>query len=346
MENDLILSNAFLPDTESMERLYLVFSVEKKKYALSSSNILELTYLPKINFIKKAPNAIVGLLNYKGRMIKVIDFRVVLGEEIKSFSKLEQLIILDYNGSIFAFVIEKIEDVYSVSETQVQDLPYNQPSSIVKNTFSYNNEMIAVIDLNAVEQYLDFTSSSIGEADYEQLYPNDEKTQKIMEQRALVLSKEDEIAYDINEHKLDQYLFVNVAKTHYCINIKFIRELITKNNIKISPLPNTPPFIRGITNLRGDFVTIFDLYNYLSNRQSIETSTQKLILINSEEYKIAFLVDEIQYIKTIDASKLYMHENRGSSKYVYAEFYENDELFSILNIEKILHDRKLLINIS
>ncbi len=346
MDNELIITNNFLPDMSSIERLYLVFCIEQKRYAISSNNILELTYLPKLNFIKKSPNGIVGLLNYKGKMIKVIDFRVVLGEKIKSFSKLEQLIIIDHEGSVFAFIIEKIEDVYSISESLVQDLPYNQPSSIIKNTFQKNGGMVAVIDLNAVEQYLDFTSSIVGEVDYEQLYPNDEKSKSILELRAGALSKEDEIVYDINEQKIDQYLFVTVAKTHYCINIKFIRELITKNNIKISPLPNTPSFIRGVTNLRGDFITIFDLYNYLFKRKSIETNSQKLILINSDEYKIAFLVDEIMYIKTIDASKLYMHENRGGSKFVYAEFYEDDELYSILNIEKILHDKELLINIS
>lgn len=346
MDNELIISNNFLPDTSSMERLYLVFFIEQKRYAVSSNNILELTYLPKLNFIKKSPNGIVGVLNYKGQMVKVVDFRVVLGEKVKPFTKLEQLIIIDHQGSVIAFIIEKIEDVYSISESEVQDLPYNQPSSIIKNTFQKNGGMVSIIDLYAVEQYLDFTSSSVGETDYELLYPDDEKSKNIMEQRAIALSKEDEILYDINEHKLDQYLFVTVAKTHYCINIKFIRELMTKNNIKISPLPNTPPFIRGITNLRGEFVTIFDLYNYLSRRKSIETSSQKLIVINSEEFKIAFLVDEIQYIKTIDASKLYMHENRGGSKFVYAEFYEGEELFSILNIEKILHDKQLLINIS
>ena len=279
-------------------------------------------------------------------MIKVVDFRIILGEKSKSFSELEQLIIIEHNGTVLAFVIDKIEDVYSVMEDQIQDLPYKQASSIIKNTIKFPNDVVSVIDLNAVEQYLDFTSSNIGETDYEALFPKSEKALKVMSERAIMLAQEDKIVYEINENKLDQYLFVTLAKNHYCINIKFIKELITRNNLKISKLPNTPDFILGVTNLRGEFVTIFDLYNYLSKRKSIETSAQKLILINSEEYKIAFLVDDIQYIRTIDASKLYMHENRGGSKYVYAEFYEEEELYSILNIEKILHDRNLLINIS
>ena len=346
MDNELITINNYEPDIAFLEKLYLVFSVEGKKYAISSSNILELTYLPKLNFIKKAPNAIIGIFNYKGKMIKVVDFRIILGEKSKSFSELEQLIIIEHNGTVLAFVIDKIEDVYSVMEDQIQDLPYKQAASIIKNTIKFPNDVVSVIDLNAVEQYLDFTSSNIGETDYEALFPKSEKALKVMSERAIMLAQEDKIVYEINENKLDQYLFVTLAKNHYCINIKFIKELITRNNLKISKLPNTPDFILGVTNLRGEFVTIFDLYNYLSKRKSIETSAQKLILINSEEYKIAFLVDDIQYIRIIDASKLYMHENRGGSKYVYAEFYEEEELYSILNIEKILHDRNLLINIS
>lgn len=346
MDNELILSNNFPMDSVPLERLYLVFSIENKDYAISSNNILELTNLPKLNFIKKTPNAIIGLLNYKGKMIKVIDLRIVLGEKLKPFSISEQMIIVEYKSMTIAFVIEKIIDVFSISEEQIQDLPYQQPSSIIKNTFQLDSKMVSVVDLNAVEQYLEFTSSSFGETDYEALFPSDEKSLAILDSRAQMLSREDEIIYDINEHKIDQYLFVTIANSHYCINIKFIRELITKNNLKISPLPNTPDFIKGVTNLRGEFVTILDLYNYLSRRQSIETSSQKLILINSDEYKIAFLVDDIQYIKTIDASKLYMHENRGGNKFVYAEFYEGEELYSILNIEKIILDKQLLINIS
>ena len=346
MENEPSVVNNLLTDMETLERLYLVFSVEGKKYAISSNNILELTYLPKLNFIKKTPNAIIGLLNYKGQMITVIDFRIVLGEKLKPFSLSEQIIVVSHNNNLIAFVVEKIDYVHSVSEKEIEDLPYKQPASIIKNTFQIDREMVSVIDLHSVEQYLDFTSSSFGETDYESLFPKDEKSQKVLSERSNMLSKSDEVFYDLNEQKLDQYLFITLANSHYCINIKFIKELITKNNLKISPLPNTPDFIKGITNLRGEFVTIFDLYNYLSKRQSIETSSQKLILINSEEYKIAFLADDIQYIKTIDNSKLYMHDSRGGNKYVYAEFYEDDELYSILNVERILLDKQLLINIS
>jgi len=55
----------------------------------------------------------------------------------------------------------------------------------------------------------------------------------------------------------DRFLNFSLAEEEYCIQILQVREIMGK--VDITALPQTPDFIQGVINLRGNIVPIIDL---------------------------------------------------------------------------------------
>lgn len=61
---------------------------------------------------------------------------------------------------------------------------------------------------------------------------------------------------------------------------------------KIYPLPTTPHWFRGLINLRGSLVPIFDL-KALFDMQDQKVKTTKLLVLNSGEEAVGILIDDL-----------------------------------------------------
>ncbi len=69
-----------------------------------------------------------------------------------------------------------------------------------------------------------------------------------------------------------------------------------------TPVPNTAPYIKGIMNLRGDIIPVFDLkskFNLASEMTGAGT-----IVVNLEKTTIGIPVDVVEEIQQIDKSKI------------------------------------------
>ena len=87
-----------------------------------------------------------------------------------------------------------------------------------------------------------------------------------------------------------------------------------------------------------------DLKLFLNEENNSTTKYNKIIIIEGKNYNLALLVDDIKYIKTLNDIRPSVFTDEFS-KYIYYEFIEDNELYSILNIEKIINDERLYINI-
>ncbi len=68
----------------------------------------------------------------------------------------------------------------------------------------------------------------------------------------------------------------------------------------ITPLPNLPDWILGISNIRGEIISVIDLKAFfgLSRKQS-ETS-KRVIIVHNQDMKAGIIVDKIMGIFSLD----------------------------------------------
>ena len=97
-----------------------------------------------------------------------------------------------------------------------------------------------------------------------------------------------------------------LGNEHFAINLFDVKEVVEYT--RITKLPNSPFYIKGIIDLRGEITTIIDLKQQLSITSSIVTSEEETRIIVLDDRKthskIGIMVDDVLTVSTYYASQV------------------------------------------
>lgn len=94
-----------------------------------------------------------------------------------------------------------------------------------------------------------------------------------------------------------QYITFTIGEEEYGVDIMAVREI--KAWTETTHLPNTPEFMRGVLNLRGLIVPIFDLRCRFGMGLTETTSMHVVIIVQVEKRMVGMLVDTVSDILSI-----------------------------------------------
>jgi len=101
---------------------------------------------------------------------------------------------------------------------------------------------------------------------------------------------------------LQQFLTFAVDKEEYGIDLLRIREI--KGWTETTRLPNSPNFMKGVINLRGAVIPIFDLKGRFQMGESNPTEKHVVIIVAVEERLIGILVDSVSDIVEVGEEQI------------------------------------------
>lgn len=99
-----------------------------------------------------------------------------------------------------------------------------------------------------------------------------------------------------------QFISFQVGEQEYGVDIMAVREI--KGWTMVTKLPNTPEFVRGVLNLRGVIVPIFDLRCRFGMGKTDATKLHVVIIVTVQERTIGILVDAVSDILTATADQI------------------------------------------
>lgn len=99
-----------------------------------------------------------------------------------------------------------------------------------------------------------------------------------------------------------QFLSFTIAKEEYGVDILDVREI--KGWIEPTRLPNAPAYVRGVTNLRGTMVPVFDLRARFGLGATEPTRLHVIIIVAVERRIVGMLVDAVSDILTVRADQV------------------------------------------
>ena len=337
------------------QNLHLCFVLDEKIYALNAKYVLEVTTLPLINEPQKLPEYIIGILNYNDLFINVIDIRKVLSLPKKKYDISNKVIIIKGDESLIAIIVDEITDFFTARPASIQRVMGENFNNIVRNFYKIQEELINIIDIPQLEETIKKAHFSENTTNYSELFPNDEESMCILQKRRNDIAKIPQMNLDADIYDKNQYVIFKLGKHSYCIYSLFVRELISPKNYNITKIPYTPDFVSGIINLKGNFYTVIDLKKFigfddLNQESDIEQKSQKIndkkiIVVESSELKLAFLVDEIVNILNIAKENIEpKNEMLLDKMYIQAEAYLSDKVYNILNVDKLINDERLYVD--
>ena len=156
------------------------------------------------------------------------------------------------------------------------------------------------------------------------------RTKAISEKASIRLASEE-------LHAKNKYISFNLNTDFYCIALDYVKEVL--KDTSITNIPGTPDFIEGIMNLRGDYITVINLKKFLGLADLVTTDKKPVVIIKCNELKLALLIDKINEL--FDYQDIGMDNNADS--YYAREFINNGMLYTVLNVDKITADKKIII---
>ncbi len=141
-----------------------------------------------------------------------------------------------------------------------------------------------------------------------------------------------------------EYLSFVLGDAHYCIDILKVQEIRTYE--APTRIANTPAFIKGVMNLRGNIVPIIDLrVKFGLPEQRYDTQTV-VIVLNIAKRTVGVVVDGVSDVINVPASEIKPPPELGGAldtQYLQGLATVNGQMMIIIDIERLMTSRDMSI---
>lgn len=148
---------------------------------------------------------------------------------------------------------------------------------------------------------------------------------------------------DIEEDtQKDRYLTFRIAAEEYGIEIRHITEIIGVQ--KITEVPDTPTYLKGVINLRGKIIPVVDVRLRFGMEELAHSDRTCIVVVDVNGTSIGLIVDEV--LEVVNISEENVSEpprtNKGtSSRYIQGMGKIGESVKILLNIERFLSEDDL-----
>lgn len=140
----------------------------------------------------------------------------------------------------------------------------------------------------------------------------------------------------VGEGTSQQFLTFTVGNEEYGVDIMTVREI--KGWQETTRLPNTAEYMRGVMNLRGLIIPIFDLRMRFHGTLTQATPKHVVIILAVGERNIGVLVDAVSDILDVNAGQIKPApegEEEGASDYINGLISLDDRMVVLLEINRL-----------
>lgn len=95
-----------------------------------------------------------------------------------------------------------------------------------------------------------------------------------------------------NEDIKGKHLIFSISDVSYGIEIEYVTEIIGIQ--PITPVPNTPDYVKGVTNIRGTIVPVVDMRILFALGEKNYDERTCIVLIGGENMHIGIIVDAVE----------------------------------------------------
>jgi len=139
------------------------------------------------------------------------------------------------------------------------------------------------------------------------------------------------------EAEKKQFVVFSLDNEEYGADINKVT--IIERPMNITRVPMTPPYIKGVINLRGDIIPVMSLRLRLGMNEIDEDDDTRIIILNINNISFGIIVDSVSEVLQFDDIQIESIGNIISDKaldYVYGVAKAQDRLVTLINLEKLI----------
>jgi len=154
----------------------------------------------------------------------------------------------------------------------------------------------------------------------------------------MTIDTEPVIDLNTDDTTKDQYLTFEIDSEEYGVSISDIKEIISVCPITL--VPQTPEYVKGIINLRGDVIPVIDVRKRFGKPPKEYDSQTCIVVVEHSIYTIGLIVDNVKEVMYIDSTNVLPPPSAKLNH--YNQFVRNigrvgDGVKLLLDLEKFLN---------
>ncbi len=142
-------------EAEEIEKdQYLIFTSKSQEFGIQAMRVHEISAPLGITKIPNTPAHIEGIVNLRGRLVSVIDFRKKFRFEVKEHDEDTRVIIVECGGFPTGIIVDSVEEVIKIPNENVQKLPEGVATTVSQEYITgvgmLDNRLVVLLDVDKV----------------------------------------------------------------------------------------------------------------------------------------------------------------------------------------------------
>ncbi|RLG77013.1 MAG: chemotaxis protein CheW [Thermoprotei archaeon] len=139
------------------------------------------------------------------------------------------------------------------------------------------------------------------------------------------------------EEELQMVIF-RLGDEIFGVDVHQVREIIKIK--EYTRIPNAPPYIRGVINLRGQITVIIDLHKIFNlHSESVESTDSRIIIADAKDSNVGIMVDAVLGVTRIQHKNVEPPPLLSKSKsleFIKGIAKHGEDLVIIIDLEQLL----------
>jgi purine-binding chemotaxis protein CheW len=133
-----------------------------------------------------------------------------------------------------------------------------------------------------------------------------------------------------------------LAHERYAVENRYVQEVCPLK--ELTPLPGTPPFVRGIINVRGRILPVFDMKKFFDLPEQGIGDLHSVILLRGHDLEFGLLADIVVGVRAIPADSL--QPSLPTLTGIRSDYLKGvtAERLVVLDLTRVLTDPKIVVH--
>ncbi len=273
-------------DDQSTHSKFVSFAISGQEYALPLEIVREVVAAPDLlATVPHSESLVIGVTKLRDSLLPLLSLRGLLGFARNMEPEKEKVVVATVQGNLVGLVVDEMRAIFSADESRMDPLP-----EVLAARTGGESRIKAIYRGLGAQGLVSILSS-------EQIF-GDEVMQKLAGTRAPADATRDSEA---NESQTRQFLAFRLGDEEFGLPIDAVEE-VARVPDQIARVPNTPKFLEGIVNLRGEVIPVVDQRRRFNMPAASHTASRRLIVVRTQRHIAGLIVDSVSEVlrSTVD----------------------------------------------
>jgi purine-binding chemotaxis protein CheW len=265
---------------QSLQSKLVAFAIAGQEYALPLEIIQEIVAAPAL--LASVPHSdalVLGVTSLRDTLLPMLSLRSLLGFGPNPDPAREKVVVATVQGNLVGLVVDEMRAIFAADESRIDPIP-----EVLAARTGGESRITAIYRGFGGRRLVSILSP-------EQIFGDD------VMQRLSAAQKHDAREGNVLQDRgeTQQYLVFRLGDEEFGLPIGAVEE-VARVPAKIAKVPNTPKFLEGVVNLRGEVIPVVDQRKRFQMPALGETLSRRLVVVRTENHIAGLIVDSVSEV--------------------------------------------------